>query len=299
MKKVKYGKTAAIITGAAFLAVAGFTMFTGDASAFGPGRGESGGFGPGITLTAEQREQVEAIHGECAPLEHRQTVGKTLDSLKDNPKAEDIKAAKDKIADNLYEGAKKRWETWQVLTDDQRRTLQERLEEGQGNRREQDQMRHESFVRYMDETCDLDQGQRNKLSSLDKDDFRKGMQREHFTLLGEKLNLTDKQKNDLAALRENERVNFEDRAPGGPGRDYYLIFMNDSKFDEKAARKLAAEHADEMVDGYVARAEIHEKVMKILDPVQQKELEKLGGYGMVGHGHGRGDRNGGGFHRNW
>ncbi len=299
MKKVKYGKTAAMITGAAFLAVAGFTMFTGDASAFGPGRGESGGFGPGITLTAEQREQVEAIHGECEPLEHRQTVGKTLDSLKDNPKAEDIKAAKDKIADNLYEGAKKRWETWQVLTDDQRRTLQERLNEGRGNRWEQDQMRHESFVRYMGGVCDLDQGQRNRLSALDKDDFRKGMQREHFTLLAEKLNLTDEQKKDLATLWNNERGNFGDRGPGGPGRDDSFKLMNDSKFDEKAARTLAAEHADEMVDGYLAHAEIHEKVMKILDPVQQKELEKLGGYGMFGHGQGRGDRNGGGFHRNW
>lgn len=160
-------------------------------------------------------------------------------------------------------------------------------------------MRHESFVRYMGGACDLDQGQRNKLSSLDRDDFRKGMQREQFTLLGEKLNLTDQQKKDIAALWTNERDNFEKRGFGGPRFDDGLKLMNDSKFDEKAARKLAAEQADEIVDGYLAHEEIHEKVTKILTPVQQKELEKLGGYGMFGSDHGRGDRNGGGFHRNW
>jgi len=298
MKKRTYGKTAAIIAGAV-MAVAGLVMFTGDASAFGPGRGESGGFGPGITLTAEQREQIEAIHGDHSPIQQRQTVGKTLDSLKDNPKAEDIKGAKDKIADSLYEGAKKRWETWQVLTDEQRNTLQERWKQGQGNRRQRDEMRHESFVRYMDGVCDLDQGQRNKLSSLDENDFRKGMQREHFALLGEKLNLTDQQKKDIVALWNDERGNLGDRGPGGPRFDDSFKLMNDSKFDEKAARTLAAEHADEIVDGYLAHEEIHEKVMKILDPVQQKELEKLGGYGMFGPDNGRGDRKGGGFHRNW
>lgn len=278
MKKETLGKFAAIVASGAMLSMLGFAMLAGDASAFGPGQ-EGGGdwFGPEVHLSDKQRQEIERIHDAGDPMTGRHNAERVLDSLGENPDTQAVAAAKAKIADGLYGVMKMHYQIWQVLTEEQRETIEvHRQDHPSGGKK--NMLDNEAFVRYVDRVCDLDPVQEKALASLKPEDFRKGMDNERFVLLGEKLNLTVKQKQEFTALFEKADERPDKHHDGIGPEDRFkenARLMNAPTFDEKLAHGISTEQADKMVSGYLARRKFHRDILNILTDEQRKQFEEF------------------------
>lgn len=223
----------------------------------------------GLDLSDSQKEQIREIYRALRE-NKREKVRAAMDFEGDIAE-KDLAEIKTEISEMIYKGMEAQYQVFQVLTLEQRTTLEEKIKGNHENRKDITENRRNRFNEKLTRELDLTSNQQAKLRKMkfDRDD-RDGM---HF--LEEKLDLTYSQKEKITSILEKHR---DDNRGLEISRQRFRDLRDlaaASTFDEAKAKKLASDMADEMVSRIRERNAMNAEIMKVLNEDQKEEFKEI------------------------
>ena len=233
-----------------------------------------GAFMRGLELTSEQRDEMRDLMKKEGRNMSRQMrdFHDDLEVLGSNPSEEQIGNLKTRLSDSIFQGMKLHYEMGRILTTEQRKELGDRWESGKrGMGQDRGDIR-QRYNRKITEELDLSSEQQKKLEDISFS--RSGMHMMAYCT--EELDLTEDQTNRIESIVEAYRPEdgrgFMDLKDS---RKEIHDLLSADTFDEDKAESLAADRAENMIEGFMKMKEMESEIMKVLDEDQREEFMEM------------------------
>ncbi len=105
--------------------------------------------------------------------------------------------------------------------------------------------------------------------------FEGGMMLQHITRILHRLDLSDGQRENIHAILEAARPEFQERMESLRAARHELWNLDPAAFDETRVRELARSHTEEMVELMVLGQKVRSQVWAQLTPEQREEAAEM------------------------